>query len=43
MKANDIAVLEDGTTVDGIVRFHAALREMTSRRGIRDEISRYEL
>jgi hypothetical protein len=42
IKANDIAILEDGSTVDGIVRFHAALREMTSRRGIRDEISRYE-
>lgn len=42
MKANDIAILEDGSTVDGIERFHAALREMTSRRGIRDEISRYE-
>src|SRR5689334_18307893 len=42
MKANDIAILEDGSVVDGIVRFHAALREMTSRRGLRDEISRYE-
>jgi hypothetical protein len=42
IKANDIAVLEDGRTVDGIVRFHAALCEMTGRRGIRDEISRYE-
>lgn len=42
LKANDIAILDDGRTVDGIVRFHAALREMTSRRGIRDEISRYE-
>jgi hypothetical protein len=42
MKANDIAILEDGSVVEGIVRFHAALREMTSRRGLRDEISRYE-
>ncbi|MDA9505436.1 hypothetical protein XI09_12265 [Bradyrhizobium sp. CCBAU 11386] len=42
LKANDIAILEDGSVVDGIVRFHAALREMTSRRGLRDEISRYE-
>jgi len=42
MKANDIAILEDGSVAEGIVRFHAALREMTSRRGLRDEISRYE-
>jgi len=42
MKANDIAILEDGSIVDGIERFHAALREMTDRRGLRDEISRYE-
>lgn len=42
IESNDIAVLEDGGIVDGIVRFHAALCEMTGRRGIRDEISRYE-
>jgi hypothetical protein len=41
LKANDIAIA-DGKVVDGIVRFHAALRDMTLRRGIRDEISRYE-
>lgn len=40
--ANDIAIDEDGEVSDGIIRFHAALREMTGRRGIRDEISRYE-
>jgi hypothetical protein len=40
--ANDIAVDELGLVSDGIVRFHAALCEMTGRRGIRDEISRYE-
>jgi hypothetical protein len=42
MKANDIAILSDGSVVEGIVRFHAALREMTGRHGLRDEISRYE-
>src|SRR5208283_1105141 len=42
LKANDIAILADGRTSDGVLRFHAALREMTSRQGIRDEISRYE-
>lgn len=40
--ANDIAITEDGTVTEGITRFHAALREMTRRRGVRDEISRYE-
>lgn len=40
--ANDIAIDDRGQVSDGIVRFHAALREMTGRRGIRDEISRYE-
>lgn len=42
LKANDIAILDDGNVVEGIRRFHAALRDMTARRGIRDEISRYE-
>lgn len=42
IKSNDIAVLESGDVVDGIIRFHAALREMTLRRGIRNDISRYE-
>jgi hypothetical protein len=41
IKANDIAIL-DGKVVEGIFRFHNALAEMTMRRGIRDEISRYE-
>ena len=42
IQANDIAIQRDGSTADGIVRFHAALCEMTGRRGIRNEISRYE-
>ena len=45
IKANDIAISlgpQGETATDAIVRFHAALSEMTSRRGIRDEISRYE-
>ncbi|HEV2099586.1 MAG TPA: hypothetical protein VGR45_11760 [Stellaceae bacterium] len=40
--ANDVAILPSGEPVDGIIRFHAALAEMTSRRGVRNEISRYE-
>lgn len=35
MKANDIAILEDGSVVEGIVRFHAALREMIAARPAR--------
>ncbi|MGA3308632.1 MAG: hypothetical protein ABSD08_08460 [Xanthobacteraceae bacterium] len=42
IKANDIAILEDGSISDGLIRFHAALSEMTGRRGVRNEISRYE-
>jgi len=42
LEANDIAIDKNGEVAEGIVRFHAALREMTARRGIRDEISRYE-
>lgn len=39
---NDIAILPNGEPAEGIKRFHDALREMTLRHGIRDEISRYE-
>lgn len=42
IRANDIAILEDGSISDGLIRFHAALSEMTHRRGVRNEISRYE-
>ncbi len=42
MAPNDVAVTEDGHPVEAIVRFHAALREMSGRHGIRDDISRYE-
>jgi hypothetical protein len=42
IEANDIAIRENGEPVDGIQRFHAALSELTGRRGIQDEISRYE-
>jgi hypothetical protein len=31
-----------GEPVESIIRFHAALRELTGRRGIRDDVSRYE-
>jgi hypothetical protein len=42
IKANDIAIREDNSVTDGIRRFHSALSEMSNRRGIRNEISRYE-
>lgn len=42
LKANDIAILKGGEPVEVIIRYHAALRELTGRRGIRDDLSRYE-
>ncbi len=41
-RANDIAIGADGGPVEAVVRFHAALRELADRRGIRDDVSRYE-
>jgi hypothetical protein len=40
--SNDVAILHAGEVVAGIIRFHAALRELSGRRGIRNEVSRYE-
>ena len=42
LAANDIAIAKGGEAVEGLIRFHAAMREMQGRRGIRDELSRYE-
>jgi len=42
LAANDIAIEAGGEPVKSIVRFHTALRELAGRRGIRDDISRYE-
>lgn len=42
LAANDIAIEEGGDPVKSIVRFHNALRELVGRRGIRDDVSRYE-
>lgn len=39
---NDIAILSGNRPVESIVRFHSALRELTGRRGIRNDVSRYE-
>lgn len=42
LAANDIAIAEGGEPVAAIMRFHNALREMVGRRGIRNDVSRYE-
>jgi len=42
LAANDIALREGGEPVESIIRFHSALRELTGRRGIRNDVSRYE-
>ncbi|MBS0251255.1 MAG: hypothetical protein JSR78_09335 [Proteobacteria bacterium] len=39
---NDIAIQLDGAPVESVVRFHNAVRELTGRRGIRNDVSRYE-
>lgn len=39
---NDIAIQISGQPVEAIVRYHNALRELTGRRGIRNDVSRYE-
>jgi hypothetical protein len=42
LMANDIAIAEGGEPVSAIMRFHNALRELGGRRGIRNDVSRYE-
>ncbi len=42
VKPNDVAISSCGEPVEAIIRFHAALCEMTGRLGIRDDVSRYE-
>lgn len=42
LAANDIAIAEGGGPVASIIRFHNALRELVGRRGIRNDVSRYE-
>ena len=39
---NDIVLSSQGEPVEQIQRFHSALCELSGRRGIRDELSRYE-
>jgi hypothetical protein len=42
LRDNDIAIEIGGAPVESILRFHAALSQITGRRGIRDDGSRYE-
>lgn len=42
LAANDIAMAEGGEPIAAIMRFHNALRELVGRRGIRNDVSRYE-
>jgi len=42
LAANDIAIQKGGGPVESIIKFHAALCELAGRRGIRNEVSRYE-
>ena len=39
---NDVAIDQHGRPVALLRRFHSALREMVDRRGIRNDVSRYE-
>lgn len=40
--ATDVAITAAGRPVEALVRFHAALTEMTGRLGVRNDMSRYE-
>ncbi|MEJ8850186.1 hypothetical protein [Variovorax rhizosphaerae] len=42
LKKNDIAIDAGGKVVESLIRFHEALRELQGRRGIRNDVSRYE-
>lgn len=42
LAANDIALSDGGEPVESIIRYHSALRELTGRKGVRNDVSRYE-
>ena len=39
---NDVAIGEGDQPVESLKRFHSALHELTGRRGVREDVSRYE-
>lgn len=40
LAANDIAIQRGGEPVESVIRYQSALRELTGRRGIRNDVSR---
>lgn len=42
MPANDVALSADGRVVSAIQRYHDAMSELTGRRGVRNDYTRYE-
>lgn len=42
LRANDIAIQVGDEPVESILRFHQALSELSGRKGIRDDVSKYE-
>jgi hypothetical protein len=40
--SNDVAILDDGTVVQAIQRYHDAMARITNRADIRNDVSRYE-
>ncbi|MFQ5424573.1 MAG: hypothetical protein ACE5F9_11405 [Phycisphaerae bacterium] len=40
---NDVAILPDGRVVDSIQRYHDAMVELTGRKGVRNDFTRYEV
>jgi hypothetical protein len=40
--ANDVALLADGRVASAIQRYHDAMAELTGRRGVRNDYTRYE-
>ncbi len=40
--ARDLAFNQEGEVAEGLIRFHAAMRSLSGRVGIRNDVSRYE-
>jgi len=42
ISANDVAIDENGKPVESVLRYHRALAELSGRRFVRDDLTRYE-
>lgn len=42
VRPNDVAIWENGSLNDGIQRYHDAMARLTSRKDLRNEVSKYE-